>query len=320
MRFTVWCAQRVTMRCVKGVVAACAAFAACSPEREAGDLFGPVESGTPVVDALLVVDQPLPSIYLHRTQPPGAAYSRRQAGISEARVVIREGVRSYPYQDDPDSAGRYNPPDGTPAVWPETTYELQIEIPEGTLKARTHTPGRVRIRQARLVDERSGELRRELIRFGEGDVYNAEANQLYYQDGVVELAIDSLDVPAYQLAVFSLDLDSDFVLEADFLKQDDFEEFERSGSSPPLDFADGTARLPWFAVVFAGRHLFKLHALDQNWFDYTRSSFEGGEAFEGGLAGDNFERPLFSIDGGLGLFGSASVDSVGFFVLPKLSR
>ena len=82
----------------------------------------------------------------------------------------------------------------------------------------------------------------------------------------------------------------------------------------------GTARLPWFAVVFGGRHLFKLYALDQNWFDYTRSSFEGGEAFEGGLAGDNFERPLFSIDGGLGLFGSASVDSVGFFVLPRLNR
>ena len=57
----------------------------------------------------------------------------------------------------------------------------------------------------------------------------------------------------------------------------------------------------------------------QNWFDYARTNADqqeqGGGA--GGLAGDNFERPLFSVEGGLGLFGSASADSVGFVVVPR---
>jgi hypothetical protein len=58
--------------------------------------------------------------------------------------------------------------------------------------------------------------------------------------------------------------------------------------------------------------------LDQNWYDLIRSTPEGGGGFGiGGEIGDNFERPIFNINGGIGLFGSASVDSVGFFVLPR---
>jgi hypothetical protein len=37
----------------------------------------------------------------------------------------------------------------------------------------------------------------------------------------------------------------------------------------------------------------------------------------GGNAGDGFERPIFHVEGGVGLFGSASVDSIGFVVLPQ---
>ena len=75
--------------------------------------------------------------------------------------------------------------------------------------------------------------------------------------------------------------------------------------------------MPWFAVAYGGRHLFKVYALDQNWYDYTRTNRAENPGFAGGLAGDSFERPLFRIEGGIGLFGSASVDSVGFFVLPR---
>ena len=42
-----------------------------------------------------------------------------------------------------------------------------------------------------------------------------------------------------------------------------------------------------------------------------------GRFSRAGLAGDNFERPLFHVNGGIGIFGSASVDSVGFVVLPR---
>ena len=294
---------------------------ACSPERKSGDLFGPSQAGQPVVDGLLIVDRKLPFLYLRQTQPPGTPYSRLQAGIVSANVAIYEGGQVYRYTADADSHGRHNPPPNAPMVLPETTYDLTIELPDKIITSRTHTPARIHIQSALLIDERSDEILRKLTLFNEGDVYNSPLNQLHYQEGVIELTIDTVDAAGYQLAILSLDSDSEFVLEADFLDNDDFEKLERSGSSPPLDFPEGRARLPWFAIAFGGRHLFKLYALDQHWFDYVRSSFQGGSAFVGGgLAGDNFERPIFNIAGGLGLFGSASVDSVGFFVLTKTEK
>lgn len=293
---------------------------ACSADRQLGDLFGPTEAGQPVVDGLLIVDRKLPFLYLRQTQPPGSPYSRLQAGIVSADVTVYEGDQAYRYAADPDSHGRHNPPPNAPMVLPETTYDLIIELPDKIITGKTHTPARVHIQSAFLIDEQSDEILQELTLFNEGDVYTSPLNQLHYQEGVIELAIGTVEAVGYQLAILSLDPDSDFVLEADFLENDDYEKLERSGSSPPLDFPEGRARLPWFAIAFGGRHLFKLYALDQNWFDYVRSSFQGGSAFVGGLAGDNFERPLFNIDGGLGLFGSASVDSAGFFVLPKIEN
>ena len=78
-------------------------------------------------------------------------------------------------------------------------------------------------------------------------------------------------------------------------------------------------RLPWFAIFFEGRYLIKVLALDTNTYDLVRSVPElanGGPGF-GGQAGDTFERPIFHLDGGIGLFGSAAVDSIGFTVLPR---
>ena len=88
-----------------------------------------------------------------------------------------------------------------------------------------------------------------------------------------------------------------------------------NSSSPVFEATDGRVRLPWFAVFFEGRHLYKIQSLDRNTFDLIRSTPQGGLAF-GGNAGDNFERPIYHIDGGIGLFGSVSVDSVGFTVWP----
>jgi hypothetical protein len=64
--------------------------------------------------------------------------------------------------------------------------------------------------------------------------------------------------------------------------------------------------------------VWRTYALDRNWYDLVRSDPDEGGSF-GGLAGDEFERPLFHVEGGIGLFGSAAVDSVGFVVLPRPS-
>ena len=119
--------------------------------------------------------------------------------------------------------------------------------------------------------------------------------------------------------LFSLDLGSDFVIDPDFFEDEDFEDLERNNASPPLEGEDGLLRLPWFAVFFEGRYLIKIFALDTNWYDLVRSDRDfsaGGPGF-GGTAGDSFQKPIFHVDGGIGLFGSASVDSIGLYVLPR---
>jgi hypothetical protein len=292
----------------------------CSADREPGELFGPDESGMIVIDALLIVNSPLPGIFVWRTQPPGAVYSRARAAVTEGRVLLRQGEAQFPYRADPGFVGRFLPPKNAPVVLPQTAYNLEVEVEGVTVTAATTTPPHLQIREAVLLDDVSFDVRQALVPFGnQRDVYSAPENQLHYQDGLIELRINPVDVVAYQLAIFSLDPDSDFVLEADFLEEDDFAEFERFGASPPLGFPDGNGRLPWAVVAFGGRHLFKVYAIDRNWYDYIRTSPDENDGpWAGGLAGENFQRPLFNIDGGIGLFGSAAIDSVGFFVLPKL--
>jgi hypothetical protein len=138
-----------------------------------------------------------------------------------------------------------------------------------------------------------------------------------YLDGLLEARFQRIDVPGYQIGNFSLDPGSEFVIRADFLDEEDYRKLKRQTSSPAIQAPDGNLRLPWFAIYYAGRHLTRIYALDRNWYDWARSSNrEGGGGF-GGLAGDSFERPIFHVEGGIGLFGSASVDSIGYVILPR---
>ena len=57
--------------------------------------------------------------------------------------------------------------------------------------------------------------------------------------------------------------------------------------------------------------------MDRNWFDLVRTQPEGGGGFGfGGNFGEGVDPPLFHVQGGIGLFGSASVDSTGFRINP----
>ena len=90
-----------------------------------------------------------------------------------------------------------------------------------------------------------------------------------------------------------------------------------SGRTRSAEADDGRARLPWFAIAFEGRHILRLFAVDANWFDFIRMNLADDRGGFGGLAGDAFERPVFQLEGAIGLFGSAAADSVGIVILPR---
>lgn len=292
---------------------------ACAAERQPGELFGSVEEGSElVVDGVLIVDRPLPELFVRRILPPGQTYSRDAAGVPDAQVRVFQGDQVFEYASDP-APGRYLPPPEAPLVQTTTEYRLEVEVEGKTVRASTTTPERMRVQQMVLLDEDTQEIVRTLKSFAEvGDeVYTAPENQLTHLEGLIEIHLEKAG-EAYQAALFTLEEDAQ-LLDEDFIEiYDRTPEDLRANQSPPFAASDGIVRWPWFAVVYTGRSLIKVYAVDHNWFEYARSSPEQQEQGGfGGMAGDNFDRPFFQVEGGIGLFGSASVDSVGFVVLPR---
>ena len=297
----------------------------CDATRDTESLFGPAESGGLVVDALLIVDRPMPALFVRETVGAGEVYTRDRAGVTDAEVIVSGGVNDFVYRSDASEPGRYVPPAGAPMVLPETTYALTVRSQGREARATTITPSRLSMREAVLVDDQTLREIRKLKTFRDGTnaVFEAPENRVVYQEGRLDARFDALDVPGYQISIESLDLDSEVVVDSDLLSEEDYADLERWGVSPAFEARDGTIPMPWFAVYYAGRHIVRIYAIDHNWFDLIRSvpeffQDEEGLAFQpGGLAGDNFERPIFRVEGGIGLFGSASVDSLGFVLLPK---
>jgi hypothetical protein len=310
---------RLALRFLVALV--CAVAIGCSTSRDPASLFVPQDVGTLVVDAVLIVGRPAPRVTVTRALSPEVAYTLEAAGETGATVRVQElpsgPVLNYTEDDQP---GVYLSTDST-RVKPNTTYALTVVTIDGEIVgAETTTPEAFKVDQWLLLDETGDNVRRELATYDAlGDsVYSAPENQVVYADGLLEARFSRPNVVAFQIGVFSLDPESDFVIEPEFFDPEDFEAIERQGSSPALEALDGYLRLPWFTIFFEGRYKIRVLALDRNAADWVRSLPQGDSGFNfGGTLGESFERPIFHVDGGIGLFGSAQADSIGFFVLPR---
>ncbi len=299
----------------------CGAPGPLAADRDPDDLFGPSEDNLIVVDAILIVDAPLPSLFLRRTAPPGIPYAAEETALVGASVSIQIGDIVFDYRSDPDAAGRYLPPAAAPLVEPGSTYELRVEVgDDAVVRATTHTPQRMNIGELELVDPQGDDDEETVLRrlrlFSEiGDqVYGAAENQLEYLEGVLKARLQPDGGGAsYQVAVSNLEHSSPLLFDNDWIDED---VISRDETSPPLRVEDGSLYLPWFSVQFSGRYKIKFYAVDANWFDLVRTDNVNADRGSG-EAGQGFQRPLFHVENGIGLFGSASVDSVGFFVRPR---
>ena len=302
-----------------------AAVSACTPERDQSELFAPEFLNMLVIDAVLIVDQEYPTVKLSRTLAPNVRFNQDTAAEVGATIRIASDFQSLTYRDVPGQPGVYEPPGPGYLIAPETEYRLTLTTTGAEqLTARTVTPSRFSVDEWVLLDPTgSFELRRLQTFADAGDsVYYRPENQLNYAEGLLEARFapggaGQFAAWGYQLALFSIDPDSDYVIDPPFFEDEDFEDLPRKGSSPILIIEDGRIRLPWFGIYFEGRHNYKVFVTDQNWYDLVRSSPpSGGGLGFGGNAGDSQNQPIFHVNGGIGLFGSAAVDSVGFYILP----
>ena len=279
--------------CKAAVLAGLTFHLNCAGDRNPASLFGPAENVTVVVDAVLYVDRPLPEILVTRTRAANIAFVEEAVAVNDAEVTVLQGLAEYRYVSV-GHGGRYLPPPGSPKVRPDTEYRLRVDALGREVRGVTVTPGRISLDEITILEETSMEIIRRL------EPESTRRNQVAYREGLIEIRFEPLDVEAYQVIVLEGEPDDE-------------------GSSPPLEARDGRLRLPWFAIGSSGEHQVEVYALDRNLFDFLRSVEASGQnAFGfGSLAGDTFERPVFNVDGGIGVFGSASLDTFGFVVLPR---
>ncbi|MGE5180134.1 MAG: hypothetical protein ACM3PF_13685 [Bacteroidota bacterium] len=307
----------------------------CSEARDPNSLLGPDRSETIVVDARLVVGQGFPGIALTTTMSTNEPYNREQARIHGATMILTMGDRDTVWYQDGGIGYTYGAVGGTVPnrVEPRTTYVLHVRTIDGrVVTAQTTTPDTFHVHEWLLMDGTTFEVRRRLAAPEYPDlfrplpdgaakfdsVFYAPSNQLIYQDGLVEARFDRGNALAFQMALYNLESNSPLLVNADFVSEADLAKLERQSSSPPLDAPDGYTRLPWAAVWYQGLHVFAVYSLDRNWYDLARSvRFYAPQGLGFGTnAGDDFEKPIFHVQGGIGLFGSAAVDWTGFTVWP----
>lgn len=294
-------------------------LAAGCAKRDPSTLFAP-EAGTIVVDAFLVVDAPFPRIVLTQTLAANVPYSIRSAALEGAAVSISSDRGTVAYGQLADLPGTYVRVTGPlGVVEPGTLYSLDIRAADGRrVHATTRTPSVFTVPDWLLFDDTGTSVAESLATFAAyGDaVFSQPQNQLVYSQGLLEAHFDPIGITGIQVGLFSRTPDSPLLVDPDRLGE---ENLTRVNSSPPFEALDGKVRLPWFAIFYEGKYVLKIWTMDLNWFDFARTDpvLRGGGFGFGGQAGDSFERPIFHLDGGIGLFGSGAVDSVGVVVHPR---
>lgn len=302
------------------VVVSCDAPGPLKAERDDADLFGRAEADLVVVDAILIVDRPLPPIHLRRSVAPELTYDADATALSGAQVVLLQGENRFDYTEDRREPGRYLPPASAPAVAPSTTYDLQVSSGADEVRATTTTPAQVRIDRVVLLDRDFETEVRQLRLFdgtNEEQIYTSFDNQIEHTVGLLEvhLRVEPGQAPdSYQFGLNNLESSSPLLIDPDFA--DDEEVLSRTETSPLLRLENDALFIPWDGLFYAGRHRIQLFAVDRNWFDLVRTDNLGAER-ESGNAGEEFQRPVFHIEGGIGLFASASTDSFGVFIRPE---
>lgn len=254
-----------------------------------------------VVEAFLIVDEPVDGIRVTRSQSVADTFRYERSAIADADVKLIAGDRTYQlaYRSD-STVGEYYLPDTSIRIEPLTTYRLVVTTPDGTVASgETRTKERIAwIKPPREI--------------------------LYYPQDTVGLpAPDSIalswtalpDVTEYVIAVTCLDtlgygryLDPPtdernrrmvrfFEEGAPF-----YDDVTRTG------FIQGSGTpVSWFAFKWFGRQEVVVYAADQafvNWYKMTH--FQSPPTYQ----------PLLgNVTGGLGVVASASAARREIFVM-----
>jgi hypothetical protein len=257
-----------------------------------------------VVESYLVAERRLPDIFLSTTLPADQIYTFEDAALTDATVTLHvldqigDIEQSYNFiMTDP---GVYKS-NAIHIVEPLRTYRLEIDV-EGKdlITAQTTVPDTFRV---------TGQIPETII---------------YQSDQQLELRITPNENPGRQnVYVFNtISEEPEYENLTPFYReifdnddQSDLQDFRNNASNLINEgnfqiLEDGfiELRFPWIGVAFYGENQIVTNSLDRNIFDFVRSQDVqlGGSTLSPG----EIPNAIYNIDGGIGVFGSLSADTV----------
>ena len=259
-----------------------------------------------LIEALLIVDNPIENIRLTKTLPIKDTYYYGNALIKDATIFIYEGdnefeltFKEYDSANIKQSSYYYN--DTTYKIKPDTEYKLKAILSNGDeITGITKTP--IQIDWIRKIDSiipyPDDTLKLPPYSGGQTEWTNGGAGTMFYIYSVI--CLDTLDYGKYLVPSTA---DTNRRVRNHYNDDND----------PPrpaeitINSVSIINKVPfnWNFCRWYGKHNLKIYAPDKNyeeWFKYY-------------LMSPNFNHKSYSVTGASGYFGSASVINAEFFLL-----
>jgi hypothetical protein len=257
-----------------------------------------------VVEARLIVDEPVSDVRIYASQPLNDTFDYKRAVITDAQAVIRQGALQIPLEYvSSDNGGFYRAIDTTITIQPETTYTLEIRTRDRVITGTTTTPRRIVwerevppvIRYVGLSNETRpipDSLRVTWTNAGTGIEYL--------------ITMENLDTAGYGVYLTPPTADSNARLRPRDREFDDDTPFANERTR--FAFVQGPNVFSWGAFKWFGKHDFTVFAGDKNFMDNVKQVTFGGRQINPNLQ---------SVTNAVGVFGSASrVRSSTFLLKP----
>ncbi len=250
-----------------------------------------------IISGYLVVGQGIDSVFVSRSLPITATYTRATAAVTADSVLLTVDGLRHRLLEYLACPGGYYLPRNVLTVTPGKTYHLEVHALGRTLRASAMAPEQVHITSC---DPDTGifpypdtELSRRF-----NLAWTPTAHTAAY-------IISVIAKPPYELASFGMDN-----LVRERIKQFDGDTLR---AFPPVrDLPVGkdgkSLEISWFAFPYYGDYTIKLYAADDALWDLATSAV----VFL--TQSSEFEQPVTNVEGGLGIFTAVSVDSVHAFV------
>lgn len=259
-----------------------------------------------VVQGFLITNHGVDSIFVRRSLPVSDAYDPANAGVRHAQVTITVDGVVHTLMEKDTPAGFYYLPKSELTILSNKTYYLEIHAGADVIKASTLVPDSIRfttrppdtLQYPSDPNEQNTPAGFAQWTDRPGRVsYAANVaclDTLWYQSTTRDTTINGRDT-TITTGIPNKRIDRFWEANAPFYK-------DVSRWAPFIDQA--SVPLPWTGFKWYGRQRITVYAIDQNFYDWLRVQFFG----------TTYKPQLNHIEGGIGVFGAAGMDTTLVFV------